>query len=97
VGPEEAWLSFEGVPLKWHYPFGLLYDLYSGREPFSAGQDKGVQGNESRAWKLTVHFSDYPVDQLVKLDADGKHLHDLYINSVKEVRLFYPLPSGTSS
>lgn len=80
------------MPLKWHYPLGLLYDLYSGAEPFySEGpkeDDATVKDDEAEEkrlpWKLTVHFSDYPVEQLVKLDADGKVLHDLFINNVKE-------------
>lgn len=33
--PHFGWFSFEGVPLKWHYPLGLLYDLYAGAEPIS--------------------------------------------------------------
>jgi autophagy-related protein 5 len=87
VEPEEAWLSYQGVPLKWHYPLGLLYDLYSGCEPYSAeGEMERLSDEDPRAWRLTVHFSDYPVEQLVKLDAEGKHLYDLYMNSVKEVR-----------
>ncbi|KAK7542275.1 autophagy protein 5 [Phyllosticta citribraziliensis] len=36
VQPSQGWLSFEDVPLKWHHPIGLLYDLYSGAEPFNA-------------------------------------------------------------
>ena len=98
--PQAAWLSYEDVPLKWHYPLGLLYDLYAGAEPHYPGSPKdSAEGSEDHdevrddaglPWKLTVHFSDYPKDQMIQLDAGGKHLHDLYINSVKEVSALRP-------
>ena len=31
-----------------------------------------------------LHFSDWPDEQLVRLDAEGKVVHDAFINSVKE-------------
>jgi autophagy-related protein 5 len=31
-----------------------------------------------------VHYTDYPGDQLIQLDADGGALLDSYINAVKE-------------
>lgn len=108
------------MPLKWHYPIGLLFDIYAGAEPATGksrsrrhfGQthrhqssrdtipeelenDDGEDDADADAgreapppdpipWKLTVHFGNWPEDQLVKLDEEGKVLHDAFINSVKE-------------
>lgn len=102
-----GWFSFEGVPLKWHYPLGLLFDLYGGADPaspnstghmaqstilgeqtqFSDDEDDDDGLNEqtqSLPWRLTVHFSDWPEQDLVRLDAESKVMHDAFINSVKE-------------
>lgn len=96
VQSHEAWLSFEGVPLKWHYPLGLLYDLFSGAEPVdyerqrkedlavSQATVETASGATPLPWRLTVHFTDYPGDQLIQLDAEGRALLDSYINAVKE-------------
>ena len=90
IDPEAAshdgWFSFEGVPLKWHYPIGLLYDLFSGASPAQARGREESQADESQPlpWRLTLHFTEWPADQLVRLDAEGKVLHDAFINSVKE-------------
>ncbi|XP_060572782.1 autophagy protein 5-like [Ruditapes philippinarum] len=45
----EMWIDFEGQPLKWHNPVGVLYDLY------------GI----SLPWKLTVHFQDFPEEEII--------------------------------
>jgi len=92
VSPSDTWLSYEGVPLKWHYPLGLLYDLYSGAEPAYPSDNASplsqkhetLEDGKHLPWRLTVHFSAYPSEQLVQLDNDDRHLHDLFTHSVKE-------------
>ncbi|KAJ5928741.1 Autophagy protein [Penicillium verhagenii] len=83
----EGWFAFEGVPLKWHYPIGLLFDLYAGADPASRSNSPNLDGQENESplpWRLSVHFSDWPVEDLVRLDTDGMVMNDAFINSVKE-------------
>ncbi|KAL8909795.1 MAG: hypothetical protein Q9171_004885 [Xanthocarpia ochracea] len=84
VAPHEGWFSYEDVPLKWHYPLGLLYDLFSGAPPAQDDRSSPVQRPSTLPWRLTLHFTDWPGDQVVQPDAEGKVLHDAFINSVKE-------------
>ncbi|EYE99636.1 autophagy protein 5 [Aspergillus ruber CBS 135680] len=84
----DGWFSFEGVPLKWHYPIGLLYDLYAEADPASSKGSKSDEAGETasgpHSWRLTVHFNDWPHEELVQLDAEGVVINDAFINSVKE-------------
>ena len=88
--PHTGWFSFENVSLKWHYPLGLLYDLFSGAAPSQVSPTDPDDKNDSEEdgsilpWRLVVHFADWPAEQLVSLDSEGKVLHDAFINSVKE-------------
>ncbi|KAL4905349.1 autophagy protein 5 [Aspergillus multicolor] len=82
--PHDGWFSFEGVALKWHYPVGLLYDLYAGADPATKSSDVGSSVDSPLPWRLVVHFSDWPDEELVRLDAKGMVMHDAFINSVKE-------------
>ena len=85
-----GWFSFEDIGLKWHYPLGLLYDLFSGATPSQALGADPEDGNASQdsgrtlPWRLILHFTDWPTEQLINLDEEGKVLHDAFINSVKE-------------
>lgn len=97
VSAHDAWLSFEDVPLKWHYPLGLLYDLFSRAEPADIeppGSSKSIAASQATVqattgvspfpWKLTIHYTDFPEDQLIQLDAEGRTMQDSFINGVKE-------------
>lgn len=74
--------------MKWHYPIGLLYDLYAEADPASSKGSKSDEAGETasgpHSWRLTVHFNDWPHEELVQLDAEGVVINDAFINSVKE-------------
>ena len=48
------WFDFEGVPVAWHLPVGVLFDRAAAADP------------ELRPpWNLTVHFDNYPKDDIM--------------------------------
>ena len=85
----DGWFSFENVPLKWHYPLGLLYDLFSGAAPSqnpssTPPEQTSAEEESSLPWRIILHFTEWPDDQLVRLDPEGRVVHDAFVNSVKE-------------
>eukprot|EP00013_Stygamoeba_regulata_P001696 CAMPEP_0177637748 /NCGR_PEP_ID=MMETSP0447-20121125/5131_1 /TAXON_ID=0 /ORGANISM="Stygamoeba regulata, Strain BSH-02190019" /LENGTH=273 /DNA_ID=CAMNT_0019139685 /DNA_START=239 /DNA_END=1060 /DNA_ORIENTATION=+ len=65
----EMWLEFNGKPLRWHLPTGVLFDLY--------GQADALP------WKLVVHFQGYPTDQLLRCP-DDETVQKHFMNVLKE-------------
>jgi len=49
---DEVWFSYNEIPLKWHIPIGLLFDL--------------LLTDDSLPWQITVNFKKYPEDVLFK-------------------------------
>ena len=45
------WLEFNGIPLKWHYPIGVLLDIYSN--------------DVELPWNIVVHFDRFPENVLM--------------------------------
>jgi autophagy-related protein 5 len=89
ISPSAGYFTYDNVPLKWHLPLGLLYDVYvlstqdAGPDPLSP---------PPLPFKLTLHFTPDPERPSV-LDATPVVLHDAFINSVKEADF---LRSGTA-
>ncbi|KAK3409526.1 hypothetical protein EUGRSUZ_J01641 [Eucalyptus grandis] len=68
-GADTVWFDYNGLPLKWFIPTGVLFDLLCP-EP-------------KRPWNLTVHFRGYPSNILVPCEGeDGVKWS--FINSLKE-------------
>lgn len=82
------------MPLRWHHPLGLLFDLYSGsKEALISGENdngntQATRTNDLLPWRLTLHYSAWPADLLVRMDTEYLALKDAFMNSVKEVGAF---------
>ncbi|XP_033740992.1 autophagy protein 5-like [Pecten maximus] len=65
----EMWLEYEGQPLKWHYPIGLLFDLFAC--------------NDTLPWCVTVHFQCFPEEDLLHCSSK-EVVESHFISTVKE-------------
>ncbi|XP_065850538.1 autophagy protein 5 [Euphorbia lathyris] len=68
-GVDTVWFDYKGLPLKWHIPTGVLYDVLCA-EP-------------ERPWNLTVHFRGYPSNLLIPCEGE-ETVKWSFINSLKE-------------
>lgn len=68
-GEDTVWFEYEGLPLKWYIPTGVLFDILCA-EP-------------ERPWNLTVHFRGYPANLLTPCDNEDC-VKWSFINSLKE-------------
>jgi autophagy-related protein 5 len=70
----DGYFTYESVPLKWHFPIGLLYDIYV----LASSPDS----TPPLPFKLVLHFQNG--SNLNVISAEPAVLHDAFINSVKE-------------
>ncbi|KAI5818567.1 autophagy protein Apg5-domain-containing protein [Pyronema omphalodes] len=78
---ENAWLEFESVPLKWHWPVGVLYDLFTGRDPTVTTADD--EEEHSLPWKLVLRFQNFPSKHIMRIDS-GNTFQGVWLNCLKE-------------
>ncbi|TPX53939.1 hypothetical protein PhCBS80983_g06104 [Powellomyces hirtus] len=73
----EVWFECQGIPLKWHYPVGLLCDYQMADIDHSAGP---------LPWHITVHFLNFPADKLIRVSPDSSipSIRDAFMSMVKE-------------
>ena len=65
-----CWFEDEssGLALRWHLFAGTLFDLSSKRNGKGIGSDNS---NTALPWKLRVHFTSYPTNQILPFDSSG--------------------------
>ncbi|XP_026285902.1 autophagy protein 5 [Frankliniella occidentalis] len=65
----EMWVDFNGQPLKWHYPIGVLFDLHIPEI--------------SLPWCLTIHFDKFPEAELLHCSS-REAVESYFMSCIKE-------------
>ncbi|XP_034234950.1 autophagy protein 5 [Thrips palmi] len=65
----EMWIDFNGQPLKWHYPIGVLCDLHIPEI--------------SLPWCVTVHFDKFPESELLHCPS-REAVESYFMSCIKE-------------
>jgi len=65
----EVWIDYDGQPVKWHYPVGLLFDL--------------IKPSVLLPWTLTVHFDKFPEQEVIHCNC-REAVESLFISMIKE-------------
>ncbi|CAH1799923.1 unnamed protein product [Owenia fusiformis] len=65
----EIWLEYEGKPLKWHYPIGVLFDMFNT--------------DTLLPWNITVHFQNFPEEEILHCPSKSA-VESHFMSTVKE-------------
>jgi autophagy-related protein 5 len=75
ISLNNLWLEYESIPVKWHYPIGVLYDLYTS--------SLSTTTTSHLPWQIIVHLSKFPENELIRFpDKDLIEAH--YMSTLKE-------------
>ncbi|CAF0945356.1 unnamed protein product [Didymodactylos carnosus] len=77
INLNNIWLEYESIPLKWHHPIGVLYDLHTNDSTLIS------LTNSSLPWQIIVHFTKFPETELIRFP-DKESIEAHYMSSLKE-------------
>ncbi|KAF9546142.1 autophagy protein 5 [Mortierella hygrophila] len=74
----EMWFDYQGIPLKWHYPIGLLFDIH-----VLQATSMKKEAELPLPWRVTVHSQNFPGEKLIK-NPTLKSCQDYFMSMIKE-------------